>query len=96
LDVTEIARLSRKLHGSVPGADDYTFRSLFEHVEEVRGLLEAGDGHWKDEAVDIIIHALVLLNRHGVKEEEIEQLFVKRGGRFREKISASLKEKQRG
>jgi phosphoribosyl-ATP pyrophosphohydrolase len=94
--VTEIAQLSRKLHGSVHGADEYTFRSLAEHVEEVRGLLAAGDGHWKAEAVDIIIHAQVLLRRHGVSEGEIAELFVKRGGRFKEKISASLKEKKRG
>jgi phosphoribosyl-ATP pyrophosphohydrolase len=93
--VAEIEQLSRKLHGSIPGADEYTFRSLAEHVQEVRELLEAGDGHWKAETLDIIIHALVLLKRHGVKEEEINGLFTRRTGRFREKITDALKQQGR-
>jgi hypothetical protein len=91
LDVAEIERLSRKLHGSVPAADEFTFRSLAEHVDEVRELLDKTDDHWKAETLDIIIHALVLLKRHGVAEEEIKGLFTKRAGRFREKIAAALK-----
>jgi len=95
-EVAEIEQLSRKLHGSVTGADDFTFHSLAEHVEEVRGLLGEGDSHWKAETIDIIIHALVLLNRHRVTEAEIDELFVKRADRFKEKIAASLKEQPRG
>jgi hypothetical protein len=91
LEVAKIERLSRKLHGSVAAADDFTFHSLAEHVKEVRELLEAGDDHWKAETLDIIIHALVLLKRHGVAEEEIEGLFARRSGRFKEKITAALK-----
>jgi phosphoribosyl-ATP pyrophosphohydrolase len=91
--VAEIDQLSRRLHGSIPGADRYTFRSLAEHVGEVRELLRSDDPHWKAETLDIIIHALVLLKRHGVKEEEIRALFTQRAGRFKEKITEALKEK---
>lgn len=87
----EINRLALKLHGSRKEADAFAFRSLAEHVTEVRALLDSGDGHWKAETVDIIIHALTLLERHGVKEEEIRALLAKRAGRFKEKITEALK-----
>jgi hypothetical protein len=91
-DVAEIVRLSRKLHGTVLAADDYTFRSLAEHVDEVRQLLRAHDRHWKSETLDIIIHALTLLKRHGAREDEIAGLFRKRAGRFKKKITDALSE----
>jgi hypothetical protein len=37
--VDEINRLARALHGSDMAATTYTFRSLAEHVDEVRGPL---------------------------------------------------------
>ena len=87
--VDEINALARRLHGSDAAATRYTLRSLAEHVDEVSGLLEAGDGHWKAETVDIIIHALTLLRRGDVDEKEYERLMDKRLARFMEKINAA-------
>ena len=88
-DVDEINALARALHGSDAAATGYTFQSLAEHVDEVKGLLNAGDEHWKAETLDIIIHGLTLLRRGGVDEKEYEVLMHKRLARFKEKISAA-------
>ncbi len=87
--VDEINALARKLHGSDAAATAYTFRSLTEHVDEVRDLLGAGDEHWKAETLDIIIHGLTLLRRGHVDEKEYEVLMNKRLARFKEKIAAA-------
>ena len=89
--LTEIIALALRLHGGTPAADAFTFRSLEEHVEEVRGSLAAGDAHWKAETLDIIIHGFLLLERHGVDIEEVRGLQEARLGRFKEKINAALR-----
>ncbi len=88
-DVDEINVLAKRLHGSDAAANGFTFKSLAEHVDEVRGLLAAKDAHWKAEAVDIIIHGLTLLRRGGVDEREYQALMNKRLARFKEKIGAA-------
>lgn len=85
--VDEINALARRLHGSDSAASQYTLRSLAEHVDEVKGLRDAQDEHWKAETLDIIIHALTLLRRAGVDEKEYEVLMDQRIARFKEKIS---------
>jgi hypothetical protein len=87
--VDEINVLARKLHGTDAAATEYTFRSLAEHVDEVRELWDVKDEHWKAETLDIIIHALTLLRRGDVDEREYEILKDKRLARFKEKISAA-------
>ena len=85
-----------KLHGAKAAADDFTFRSMKEHIDEVRGLLAKGDEHWKAEAVDLILHNHILLARYGVRPDEIGQLLDKRTSRFKEKISAASHRKAGG
>ena len=85
----EINALARALHGDNTEANKYTFKSLAEHVDEVKGLLAQNDEHWKAEAVDIIIHALTLLRRGDVGRQEYERLMGQRLGRFKEKITAA-------
>ena len=85
--VDEINALARTRHGSDEAASAYTFRSLAEHVDEVKALQDAGDEHWKAETLDIIIHALTLLRRGDVDEQEYEALMKGRLARFKEKIS---------
>jgi len=87
--VDGINALARKLHGSDAAATAYTFRSLAEHVDEVKALRDAGDEHWKAETLDIIIHALTLLRRGDVDDKEYEVLMNKRLARFKEKIAAA-------
>ena len=87
--VDEINALARGLHGTDGAATQYTLSSLARHVDEVRGLLEMKDGHWKAETVDIIIHALTLLRRGGVEEKEYAALLERRVARFKEKIAAA-------
>jgi alanine racemase len=87
--VDEINALARTLHGSDSAATAYTFRSLAEHVDEVKALRDAGDNHWKAETLDIIIHGLTLLRRDGVDDKEYEALMQKRLARFKEKIFAA-------
>lgn len=87
--VDEINALALKLHGSDAAATEFTFRSLAEHVEEVRERRDAGDEHWKAETLDIIIHGLTLLRRSGVDEKEYAALMDQRLARFQEKIAAA-------
>ena len=87
--VDEINVLTRKLHGTDAAATAYTLKSLAEHVDEVRGLLNIKDEHWKAETFDIIIHGLTLLRRGGVDEQEYEALMDRRLARFKEKIAAA-------
>ena len=89
--VDEINALARSLHGSDAAATRYTLRSLAEHVEEVRALLDARDEHWKAETMDIIIHGLTLLRRGDVDEQAYERLMNERLARFTEKITAAGK-----
>lgn len=58
-------------------------------------LLASGNDHWRAEAADIIIHALMLLARHGVSSREIEETMTRRIERFDEKIKAALADKKR-
>ncbi len=88
--VDEINRLACALHGSAAAATSYTFKSWQEHVDEVKGLLEAGDEHWKAETVDIIIHGLTLLHRAGVGEKCFEALMTQRLARFKAKIEQAM------
>jgi len=87
--------LASELHLDPHGADGYTFKSLGEHVDEVRMLLKSEDVHWRAETADIIIHALMLLVRHGVPPQEIDEIIGRRIGRFDEKITAALADKKR-
>jgi|GEM_PF-1818099 len=87
--VDEINALARELHGTDAAASAYTFPSLAEHVDEVKGLWDAQDEHWKAETVDIIIHGLTLLRRGNVDEQEYAALMNRRLARFKEKISST-------
>jgi hypothetical protein len=89
--VRHIDALALRLHGERSAADAFTFRSLHDHVEEVRSLKDRHDEHWKAEAVDCIIHNLVLLARHGVGQEVYGGLLSRRLERFEEKINMALK-----
>lgn len=82
--------LALRLHGDARAADAFTFRSLSEHVDEVRSLLNAADPHWKAETLDIIIHGLLLLERHEAGIEETRALLDARLDRFSEKIGRAL------
>lgn len=88
--VRVIESLAETLHGSRAAADDFTFRSMQEHVEEVRVLLSQNDAHWKAETVDLILHGYILLERYGVSAQEMDALLLKRTGRFQEKIRAEI------
>lgn len=79
-----------KLHKSRERHTEFTFGSMQEHVEEIRELYDARDGHWKAEAVDLAIHCLTLLRSHDVGGREIEALFARRYGRFKEKIGQAI------
>lgn len=57
-------------------------------------LLEQKDTHWREETSDIIIHGLMLLLRHGVTMDEVDELIDRRIGRFDEKIIGALTEKK--
>lgn len=81
------------LHGSSQEASCYTFSSLQEHLKEVKMLLEQKQEHWKAETVDIAIHALMLLDRYGVNENEFDYLLQKRCHRFEEKIKTAIQER---
>ncbi len=83
--------LGSQLHDSTAAADAFTFGSLHEHVDEVCELMTAGDGHWKAETMDIIIHGYLLLDRHDVTPADMDALMSRRLGRFEEKISGALK-----
>ncbi|MFH0752990.1 MAG: hypothetical protein V2A70_00315 [Candidatus Omnitrophota bacterium] len=85
-EVDEVNLLARRLHGTDADATEYTLKSLQEHVDEVRELLDAKDPHWKAEVVDIIIHALTLLRRGQVSDAAYEALMTRRLDRFIEKI----------
>ena len=83
------------MHGSKAAADAFTFRSIKDHADEIRDLLKKNDPHWKAEAVDLIIHGHVLLERYGVSPQEIGELLNARTGRFREKIAAAIGDKKK-
>lgn len=87
--IDEINALARSLHGNDKEASAYTLRSLAEHVEEVRQLLDAADAHWRAETADIIIHGMMLLRRGGVDKNAYDVLMSRRMARFREKIAAA-------
>lgn len=87
--IGKINALARRLHGGDRDATAFTFSSLRAHVDEVEGLLKAGDAHWKAETVDIIIHALMLLRRYGVRQRQVDGLMFRRMARFEEKIVAA-------
>ncbi|MBF0595061.1 MAG: hypothetical protein HQL22_08840 [Candidatus Omnitrophica bacterium] len=89
-ELAAINALGLTLHGDRQKLSAFTFQSLREHIDEVEGLLAAKDPHWKAEAIDIIIHSYLLLERQGVSMEEIQELQQKRLGRFKEKISKAL------
>ena len=92
-ETASLNALAKELHGSTQAADAFTFQSLKDHVEEIRGLLAQEDPHWKAETIDLIIHGYLLLRRHGVAQGEIKEIMQKRLGRFREKITGALREK---
>ncbi|MBF0123196.1 MAG: hypothetical protein HQL21_07335 [Candidatus Omnitrophica bacterium] len=94
-EVRAIEALAEKLHGSRALADAFTFRSIKEHADEIRDLLKKGDPHWKAEAVDLILHGHILLERYGVLPQEIGDLLNARTGRFKEKITAAMRAKRK-
>lgn len=83
------------LHRSSQEASRYTFSSLQEHLKEVKMLLEQQQDHWKAETVDIVIHALMLLERYGVDEKEWDDLLQQRCGRFADKINTAIQERMK-
>ncbi|NTV30068.1 MAG: hypothetical protein HGA80_08325 [Candidatus Omnitrophica bacterium] len=91
----ELLEMAGKLHGSAQAHRDFTLRSMQEHVEEVRMLIDGNDVHWKAETTDILIHCLLLLRSAGVEAGEAEALLGRRLGRFQEKITGALLEQQR-
>ncbi|MBF0486369.1 MAG: hypothetical protein HQL16_07650 [Candidatus Omnitrophica bacterium] len=91
--ICAIDAMALRLHGDTGSADAYIFKSLLDHVEEVRVLKAGANDHWKAESVDIIIHNLVLLSRHGVSEKDFKAILDRRLLRFEEKISGALKQK---
>ena len=87
--VRKINALARQLHGSDTAATVFTLNSLRALVDEVEALLKAGDAHWKAETVDIVIHALTLLQRDGVGQRQLDGLMSRRLARFEARILAA-------
>ncbi len=87
--IAKINALARQLHGNDGAATAFTLSSLRAHVDEVEGLLKDGDPHWKAEAMDIMIHALTLLERGGVNQRQLDGLMARRLARFEAKILAA-------
>lgn len=90
----ELFQLAKELHGDAGAHRAFTFRSMSEHIDEVHDLWDGGDDHWKAETVDILIHCLLLLQNGDVPDAAAEDLLDQRLGRFREKITEALAERE--
>ncbi|MFP3950354.1 MAG: hypothetical protein ACLFUZ_04680 [Candidatus Micrarchaeia archaeon] len=87
--IEEIVKASNKKNGGPEEANKYTLKSMKRHSEEIAGLFEKKDEHWKAECADMMIHCLVLFKREGIDEIEVLNMLEKRKKRFLEKIEGS-------
>ena len=87
--IEEINAASDKKNGGPEESNRYTLRSMKKHAKEIEELFGSGNGHWKDECADMMIHCLCMFKRAGVDELKVLDLLERRKDRFMEKITGS-------
>lgn len=89
--ITRINSLIKDLDKTKAKSNNYSLKSMKEHIEEIRELFFKNDEHWAAETLDLLIHGLLLLDRNNYQKEKIEELFNVRCRKFEEKILNRLK-----
>jgi len=87
--IEEINEASDKKNGGAGKSNKYVLKSMKLHADEIAGLFEKNDEHWKDECADMMIHCLCMFKRAGVDELKVLDLLEKRKKRFMERIEGS-------
>lgn len=95
IKIKKINSLINKLDGSKEISNNYSFKSMREHISEIEELFLRKDEHWAAETSDLLIHCLLLLERNGYQKEKIEELFEARFKKFEEKLLNQLKSQRK-